>query len=435
MSAPVPERVWQFREHNLRRTLAGEIHARPYQSLPSPVRVSHIAVLNDTLSAADERTYIADLFQPYGVEAPGEGAEHIARDLGAFQLRWERHREFSTYTFSRGDGFDVPFQSSALSLVPVDWLDRMAGEVIAAVHISVDRTPRSQDELGKLFNHHPLVGSKVVGGAAEAWSDLHLYPDGFSRFLVYDESLTQGQIGRLVQRLTEIETYRMMALLAFPDARYANGQTVGMDRELAGIVQELADPNVEQNDRELLERLTALAATAEKLDAATNFRLSATKAYYDIVQQRIGELREGRISGVQTLSEFMDRRLAPAMKTCEAAARKQDQLSRRVGRAGDLLRTRVDIAMEEKNRDLLDSMNRRALMQFRLQRTVEGLSIAAISYYVLGLVGYAAKGMKSSGLPIDPDIAMMLALPVILMIAFFGLKQLHKSLAKDSGED
>lgn len=430
-----PERVWQFHEHNLRGVLAGEIHARPYQRLPSPVRVSHIAVLHEDLSAADERAYIAALFQPYGVEAPGEGAEHVARDLGAFLFRWERHREFSTYTFSRGDAFEVPFQSTALSLVPVDWLDRMTGEVIAAIHICVDKTVRTQDELGLLFNHHPLVGSKVVGGAAEAWSDLHLYPDGFLRIMVYDESLTDGQVGRLIQRLSEIETYRMMALLAFPDARYANGQTVGMDRELAGIVQELADPNTDHNDRELLERLTALAAMAEKLDATTNFRLSATKAYYDIVRQRIVELREDRISGVQTLSEFMERRLAPAMKTCEAAARKQDQLSRRVGRAGDLLRTRVDIAMEEKNRDLLDSMNRRALMQFRLQRTVEGLSIAAISYYVLGLVAYAAKGMKSWGLPIDTDIAVMLALPVILMVAFLGLQRLHKSLAKDGDDE
>src|SRR3546814_8262212 len=87
----------------------------------------------------------------------------------------------------------------------------------------------------------------------------------------------------------------------------------------------------------------------------------------------------------------MDRRLAPAMRTCESAAGRLETLASRVGRASNLLRTRVDIELEAQNRDVLMSMNRRARLQLRLQETVEGLSVVAISYYVVGLVGYAAK--------------------------------------------
>ena len=47
--------------------------------------------------------------------------------------------------------------------------------------------------------------------------------------------------------------------------------------------------------------------------------------------------------------------------------------------------------------NLLGAMNRRQQLQLRLQATVEGLSVAAITYYIVGLVGYAAKGLKEGG--------------------------------------
>ena len=427
-------RAFAFREHASRRTLAGEVHARPYEQLSAPVRASHLAVMHNGLSAADERAYLTELLAIHGAEPPGSGATHLARDLGGLRLKWERHSEFSTYTFLRFDAFTHPFAQSALELVPADWLERLPGEVIAALHVAVESGSRSADELAALFDNNMLIGSKILGGAGEAWTDFRLHADGFGRALVLDQGLSRGQIGRLLQRLVEIETYRMMALLAFPVARHAFFEVNRMDAGLAGIVTELADPGVVQNDRELLDRLTALAAEAERLDAATSFRLSAARAYYDIVQRRIGELREDRIPGVQTVGEFMDRRLAPAMRTCETAAERQQLLGRRAARAGDLLRTRVDIALEEKNRDLLRSMNRRAKLQLRLQETVEGLSVVAISYYLLGLVLYAAKGLKGAGLHVDPDVAALVALPVILGAVVLGVRRLRRALGH-GGED
>ncbi|KIL97394.1 hypothetical protein CCC_00455 [Paramagnetospirillum magnetotacticum MS-1] len=405
--------------------MAGEVHARPYELLTAPVRASQLAMVG--ASPDHERAHLARLLASHGAEPPGDGAGYFIRDLGGFRLRWERHSEFSTYTVMRFDPFDDGFAHTALDLIPADWMETLPGEAMTAVHVLVAKD--LPDDLGPLFDGNSLVGAKVLWGAGEAWTDFRLHADGFSRVVLKDCGLTRGQTGRLVQRLLEIETYRMMALLAFPLARQSAPEVARIDRELAGIVSQLADPAVQQNDRDLLEHLTRLAAEAERLDAATSFRLSAAKAYYAIVCRRIEELREDRIPGLQTFAEFVDRRLGPAMKTCESVSERQQLLATRVSRAGDLLRTRVDIALEEKNRDLLNSMNRRAELQLRLQETVEGLSVVAISYYLLGLIGYLAKGLKSVGLPVDYDLAGLIGLPVVAAAVWLGVRRLRKALS------
>ncbi|CAA7615334.1 conserved hypothetical protein [Candidatus Terasakiella magnetica] len=431
MAEGLPIRTISLREHPQRQILAGEVHARPYEPLPVPVRASRLAMVGAT--PEDERAHLARLLASHGAEPPGGGASYFIRDLGGFRLRWERHAEFSTYTVSRFDDFGAqPFQASALDLIPADWLEALPGEMMTGVHVAASAD--LPDDLGMLFDGNALVGAKVLWGAGEAWTDFRLHADGFGRFVLRDLGLTRGQTGRLMQRLLEIETYRMMALLAFPLAKAAAGDISRIDAELAAIVTQLADPTIQQNDRELLEHLTRLAAEAEHLDAATSFRLSAAKAYYAIVLQRIGELREERIPGLQTMAEFTDRRLGPAMKTCDSVSDRQQLLARRVSRAGDLLRTRVDIALEEKNRDLLNSMNRRAALQLRLQETVEGLSVVAISYYLLGLIGYLAKGLKAAGLAVNSDLAGLIGLPVVAGAVWLGVHRLRKALVHKGEE-
>ena len=206
-----------------------------------------------------------------------------------------------------------------------------------------------------------------------------------------------------MQRLCEVETYRMMALLALPLARRHGGELSRLGERLRGIIDEMTDCARLEDEQRLLGELTDVSAGIERISAETNYRFSAARAYYALVQRRIQELREERIEGFQTIQEFMDRRLSPAMRTCESTQDRLDTLSRRVARAGQLLRTRVDVTLEAQNRDLLESMNRRAKLQLRLQETVEGLSVAAISYYLVSLVKYLAEGGESFGLPLTPN--------------------------------
>ncbi len=420
-------------EHPLRGVLSAEIHARPFETFKPPVRASHLALTTGETGAGADRAHLLALCARFGVEPPAEGAIHFSRDFGAFRLRWERHTEFSTYTVYRFDAFPDPFAETALGLVPADWLAEVPGELLAAAHVALDDVERGPDELARLFEGNMQAGSRMLGGAAQAWTDHVIHGDGFGRILVRDCGMTAGQCGRLVQRLLDIDTYRMMALLALPVARSVGPKVAQVEAGLTAIVSRMAGAG--GDDRGLLDDLSALSAEAEAAQAQASFRFAAARAYHDLVQKRIDELREDRIPGTQTIAEFLERRLGPAMKTCEATRERQEGLSRRLTRASALLRTRVDIALEEKNRDLLKSMNRRAEMQLRLQETVEGLSVVAISYYVLGLLGYAAKGAKAGGLPVNPDVAVLLGLPVVLGLVWLGVRRLRKALGNGHGED
>jgi uncharacterized membrane-anchored protein len=178
-----------------------------------------------------------------------------------------------------------------------------------------------------------------------------------------------------------------------------------------------------------------LSAEIERIAAETTFRFGAAQAYYALVERRIDELREERISGIQTIREFIDRRLAPAMRTCESTRERLDALSRRVSRATQLLRARVEVQLESQNRDLLHSMDRRARLQLRLQETVEGLSVAAITYYAVGLVGHAGKALKALGLPVPVEVVSGAAIPVIALAVWLGVRRVRRLVSRHLDPD
>ncbi len=274
------------------------------------------------------------------------------------------------------------------------------------------------------FTGNPLVGAGIAGGAAIALTDFRIRPDGFSRLLVLDRSLRPRQAGRALQRLLEIDTYRLMALLTFPIARQLLPRLGTTENELAEINTALTSVT-EADEPLLLDRLTKLAAEIESFEALNQYRFSAARAYYQLVQQRIAELREDRLAAIQTFKEFTELRLAPAMNTCSVTANRLEALSERVARATQLLSTRVDITREHQAIGVLQAMNRRADLQLRLQQTVEGLSVAAVTYYIIGLIGYAARGAKAAGLPINPDLAMGLSIPVVIIAVALGIRRIH----------
>jgi uncharacterized membrane-anchored protein len=421
-------------DHPLRTGLANEVHARPYESLSAPVRASHLALFTGEHPAEEDLCRLAELCALYHAAAPPvPGADHYSVDLGAFRLKWERHTEFCTYTFFQVGAFSEPFELPVISLVPSEWLAKLDGRVLVAIHVALEPREHPRRELGelaRLFASNTVVGSEVAGGAAIAWTDLQIHADRFSRILVHDVSLRARQAGRLVQRLLEIETYRMMALLALPLARRYGPEISRADRQLTDLTGRLAHLEGLEDERGLLGELSLLAAEVERISAATSYRFAAARAYYDLVQRRIGELREQRIEGLQTFAEFMDRRMAPAMRTCESVRERLEALAARVARASNLLRTRVDVALEAQNRDLLASMDRRAQLQLRLQETVEGLSVVVLSYYLVGLVSYGLKALRAAGAPIDTDLALGLAIPLVVVAVFLGVRHFRRKLTR-----
>ena len=221
----------------------------------------------------------------------------------------------------------------------------------------------------------------------------------------------------MVQRIVEVETYRTLALLGLPEAQRLQPVIAEVERGLLGATGHIGESVDITANRALLDELTELAGRLETEAAATAYRFGATRAYAEIVRLRLTSLREGPVPEHSRWSSFLNRRMAPALSTCATAERRMADLSDRLSRAANLLRTRIEVELEQQNRELLASMNSRARMQLRLQQTVEGLSVAAVSYYVVGLIGYVAKSAgEVMRLPDPAMITGLAVLPVALVI-------------------
>lgn len=415
--------------HPLRNVLLREAHARPFESLASPLRVSHLVVQTGTSGRQEEVTHVADLCRRFQLSVPPAEAAHFILEGPEFRLRWERHTEFSTYTVFANGLEERPFSNPAIEMIPAEWLGSMPGELLSAMHVSILGGTAFDESAGiptDILQPESLAGSYVAGGAARVWTDFVADEQGYLRFLVANDALTPPQAGRLIQRLLEVETYRFMALLGFPLARELGPDVTEMESELGALMDRLATVAELTEERDLLAALSQLSARVERLMAKTNFRFSATAAYGTLVRRRLNALREQRIEGLSTLDEFMERRLAPALDTCVHMGERLERVSRRLSRAANLLRTRVDVALEAQNRDLLDSMNRRARLQLRLQQTVEGLSVVVMSYYTVSLIGYALRGAGTAGWVVAPEIATALSIPVVIAAIAIGVRLLRR---------
>lgn len=422
--------------HTQRFDLNHELHARPFAELRPPARASYLALLAGETGKPAEQQCLAALCARYGLPPPSTMGNHYSADLGPFQIKWERHTEFTSYTFLGNAPLTLPsaFARPQIDQVPQKWLAGLPGTVIAAAHVAVlpaTAGPPPTDDIAPLFGGNAVVGARIGEGAGAAYTDFRIHGDGFSRFLMFDVRLTSRQAGRMMQRMLEIETYVMQALLTFPLARGLLPQLAASDQRLAEITTRMAEA-VPADEPALLDQLTRLAAAIEHSVSSTHYRFGAARAYHALVERRIAELREVRIEGVQTFREFTERRLAPAMSTCESVARLQGALSERIDRASQLLRTRVEVAREQQNLALLASMDRRARLQLRLQQTVEGLSVAAVTYYTVGLIGYLAKAGKTLGAGLNPDLVMAASVPLVALLAALGVRHIRKTVSRES---
>jgi len=435
-----PQRLALPPDHPLRAELAEEVHARPPDAFRSPFRVSYLALLSDSADRRAEWERLCELLRRSGVTPPVRVANHFSTRIDRVHLRWELHTEFSRYTIVAPGDDDEPFRTSALAALPADWLASLPGQIIVAAHAAFVRSFGAADSVpddsqidyevlaDRFFDGNSLVGATIAERAGLALTDFRIGADGFSRFLVLDRGLTPRQAGRTLQRLLEIETYRMLALLALPAARKLLPFLADGEQELSAITMALARAR-EEDESTLFAQVTRLEAETESRSAGNHYRFSAAAAYYELVQQRIRELREHRIAGLQTFHEFTERRLAPALNTCRAAAGRLESLSERVARANQLLSTRIDLSHERQNRALLETMNSRAEAQLRLQLTVEGLSVAAITYYIVGLVSYVAKGLSSAGLALNSDAVAGISIPLVALMAGLGIRRIHRRAA------
>jgi uncharacterized membrane-anchored protein len=430
----------QIDDHPLRYQLANELHARPFPTLQAPCRAVYLA-LAPVRSGEDrdrdaERSHLIALLDRHGAPHPQPGATHYTGQIGRHRLKWESHTEFVTYTVFLEGLSERPFDPDDTEVLPEDWLATAPGQRITSALIRVEArdadATRSRAPIAKALSEwflpESLASARVLDGDALIAGDFHIDPMGHMRFAVFAKpGVGASRIGRIVQRLCEIETYKTMSMLGFAHVRETGADLSRIEQALTELIAGMTSEGAAE-ERQLQDLLT-LAAELESLQAKGSFRFGATRAYAALVGQRIEVLREARYEGRQTFSEFMMRRFDPAMRTVTAHERRLEGLAARAMRAGELLRTRVEVTRSAQNQTILESMDRRADFQLRLQETVESLSVVAISYYAVSLGGYLLAPFVG---PLGLSKAVLTAIitPPVIAAVWFMARRIRKSVIK-----
>jgi len=427
-----------FSNHPQRDQLYDELHARPFHPVKTPQQISHLAFKATPQELDAAFVLIRELCHRYGVPQPGTSSVSFLHEFTGFFLRWERHLEFFTLTVMRSaPRHERPFQSRVLDALPEDWLAVLPGQAVAALHLAVggEELDVGPEELARMFDGERLIVSRPKEGRALLCTAFKLHGDGFGRILIQNGDISEYQMGRLVQRVYEMETYRLLAQLPIPTAKRLAPELHDMDRQLAEMLARLPGIDNSAGERALLEDLSLLSARLESWRAETNYRFSATRAYQDLVLARLSNIREAEVEGHMTVAEFIARRFDPGLRTLEWVQAWMEDLSRRIERAGDMLRTRVNLTLQEQNKCLLVAMNRRSYLQLRMQETVEGLSVAAISYYLVGLIGYVLGILPLETLHLDKKTAMALVVPLVLVSVWWTVRRIrHRLIRSPDGE-
>ncbi|WP_439155517.1 DUF3422 family protein [Yoonia sp.] len=422
-------------DHPLRYAMANELHARPFPIVEIPSRAAYLAIKPAKNAAgrdrAADRAHLIDLLDRFGAQHPQPDATHYFGQIGKHTLKWESHTEFVTYTIFGQGLAERPFDAATFAVFPEDWLAAAPGTRVTSALIRIEVADGDEginDKVNDWFVPESLAISRVLEDDLVIAGDFRIDPTGHMRFALFARPGTgRRRVGRVVQRLCEIETYKAMSMLGLSRARALGPQMAAIDTTLTRLLGDMCGPIAEP--AVVLQSLLEVSAELENIVAQSAFRFGATGAYETIVHQRISVLRETRFGGRQTFAEFMMRRFDPAMRTVKSTEARLQAMSDRAIRAGDLLRTRVDVERSAQNQELLTSMDRRADLQLRLQRTVEGLSVVAISYYAVNLVLYMTGPLEKT-FDISKTGMAAIATPVVLALVWLMVERIRKKVEK-----
>jgi uncharacterized membrane-anchored protein len=428
-----------FAEHPLRSRVLAEIHTRPSAPIEGAKRILHFAFTTDQPGAKEAHSALETFCLSHACPAaPADAKQHRAQ-LPAAILRWEHHGEFLTYSWefsqksaaaAAGGLGHLAFEPRSSDLAKFMHQLPQPGPLLVAADLHLLPGGGDDESWRSLFEPSRLAASEVIGGGAIVATDFHPDAFGFVRLLVLNRCLTPREAGSLARWLLEIETYRTLALLGLPAAEAVGPAIRRIETELPLLVQQMQDGERLETSRELLARLTALAAELEAGAAQTFYRFGATRAYHELVRHRLEALGEKNLANLPSLAGFLTRRLMPAIRTCASTEARQENLSQKLARAAELLRTRVEIELESQNKDLLSSMSDRFKLQLKLQQAVKGVSIVAITYYLLTILRLLYEGVQREIAAFDPVLATAVSVPFVFGLVLWFFRRRARKLER-----
>jgi uncharacterized membrane-anchored protein len=416
--------------HQQRIRLCNEWHARPVAHVQSPLRCSHQVFLRRDNASTSERAF-AGVCENYNKPAPSLGSRYHLVQIGTATVKWEAHTEADSVTCLVPGNSQTLFSQTAADIAPAELTRCFGNELLCAVHIEVLKQPRDAvdpEQLRGILGANDLYGGAVADGKASLWSSYHLDKTGYSRLVLIDHDLPETSVGRVLQRVLEVETYRMLTMYALPIARATMSAINRIEDQLQPLTEQLAKGAEQVDHADLLLKLSGMAAEIEHLAAANSYRFAAARAYYQIVEQRVQELREEKMPGQPRYSTFLFKTLQPAMRTCDAANQRIEELAQRISRAINLLNAVVTMLQSRQSHNMLESTNRNTKTQIGLQKAVEGFSLFVITYYALGLLNYVLTAAYASGVPVEPKVVTGWLAPVVLVAVWFSTRWARKKV-------
>ena len=431
-----------------------ELHARPYIKLSNNLRTFHFAYL---LKENDEKKSWVYLDKFLGKinfqKLPKQVSKYWVAEGKDLIIRYECHTEFISLTLIypnkiENDNKNKPklFDENFLRLLPIEFLKNFPGEHFLSSWIEMlpSKSNFKPIDIEKFFYHDNFAGSNVAEDGANVFMSFksdrtNFLGSGFRRVFIQNKNLRTRRTGRLLQRIVELETYQVLSLLGLPQVRTETKNLSNLEKQITEITKSVSKTAKNNLDKKAirypdyqkdLNELSYVVAKIEEIDSSTNYRLSATSAYYKLVEQRIKDLREIRLESFQTNNEFLSRRLQPAIRTSEAFSRRLESLATRAQRADNLVRTQIEMGVQIQNKDLLKSMELRARAQLRLQETVESLSIVAITYYIVGLLSILVDPINFDLIYLSKELFLALCVPIVLILIWYVAKMVRKKINK-----
>jgi hypothetical protein len=211
-------------DHPQRYATVNELHARPFPVARGALDC-RLSSRSRSRSMPPTATVIAmpriwlALLDRHSAPHPQPGATHYSGPIGRAELKWESHTEFVTYS-----AFQPGYRHAALRPGGGrDFPRRLAGRGTGQA-VDGGPDPDRADAPGPRRRCWPILrpGSSPKAWRQPGWSmarpwwpgDFRIDPAGFMRFAVFVRPGTGARrVGRIVQRLCEIETYRAMSML------------------------------------------------------------------------------------------------------------------------------------------------------------------------------------------------------------------------------
>lgn len=339
---------------------------------------------------------------------------------GPRSVTWEFHAEFVTITW-RAESRDRENWPEGIGLELLH-----DAQLIAATRIDVIEDEAIPERFFAQFNLTSLCVSTVEGGLGQIATDYVPDAAGYTRIEFAAGALTPMRRSVLSRRLLEVDTYRSMVLLALPLARRTAPQIGTVEQELGRVIETLADATTSEAIQTALHALHLLSIRTGQLGEVLTYRFAAAKAYGEVLHARLNSLREGPTPHGSSIGRYLSNRVDPALQTCLALEKRLTTLTEKIERAIELLNVRIGLDLQIQNKEVLQTIASTAQSQFRLQATVEGLSVIAISYYAIGILSYVLAGPLETA-RFDKPLALSITAPLVVLLVWWAIRRIRRT--------